>query len=345
MKERFASRFKSLRKQCGFTQEQLADSFGVTTQAVSKWETGASYPDIELLPKIAAFFGITLDDLLNKETDPEPALGEMRDRCSEAEAGIEDGCVDHNCETDIDNMIEREIEREIEKQIEQQIASSISENMQRAYSGIWSTASGNGSDTHSERTDASNDECVHNPYAGITFNELPNDGVIRVVWCIGNRIVEASEIGDSLKIAVDPASKIKKVEVFGSAAIEGDVSGDVVAHAGVNCGAIAGDVKSGASVSANGGIEGDVNAGGNVNGKGICGDVRAGGNVSCAGVEGDVQAGGNINCEDIGGDARAGRDICCADIGGDVNAGCDVKCGDINGDVRAKSVFSKARDA
>ncbi|APH20379.1 helix-turn-helix domain-containing protein [Clostridium botulinum] len=54
-----------LRKEKAITQEQLANFVGVSTAAVSKWESGASYPDITLLPVIAAFFNVTIDTLLN----------------------------------------------------------------------------------------------------------------------------------------------------------------------------------------------------------------------------------------------------------------------------------------
>ena len=55
----------TLRKEKGITQEQLANFIGVSTAAVSKWESGISYPDITLLPIIATFFNITIDRLLN----------------------------------------------------------------------------------------------------------------------------------------------------------------------------------------------------------------------------------------------------------------------------------------
>lgn len=54
-----------LRKEKGITQEQLGSFIGVSTAAVSKWESGSSYPDITLLPVLAAFFNITIDKLLN----------------------------------------------------------------------------------------------------------------------------------------------------------------------------------------------------------------------------------------------------------------------------------------
>ena len=60
----FSENIKRLRKERDLTQEALADFFGVSFQAVSKWERGESYPDIELLPTISAFFSVSTDDLL-----------------------------------------------------------------------------------------------------------------------------------------------------------------------------------------------------------------------------------------------------------------------------------------
>ena len=58
------SRIKSLRTQRRLTQEQLALVFGVTPQAVSRWELERSYPDLELLPVIANYFAVSTDFLL-----------------------------------------------------------------------------------------------------------------------------------------------------------------------------------------------------------------------------------------------------------------------------------------
>ncbi len=57
----------ALRKQKGLTQEELAQVFGVTNQAVSKWESAQSCPDVALLPEIAAFFGVSVDALMGAE--------------------------------------------------------------------------------------------------------------------------------------------------------------------------------------------------------------------------------------------------------------------------------------
>ena len=54
---------RTYRLQKQVRQEDLAEYLGITTAAVSKWETEASTPDIALLPGIAAYFGVSIDDL------------------------------------------------------------------------------------------------------------------------------------------------------------------------------------------------------------------------------------------------------------------------------------------
>ena len=60
----FSEIFKALRKDKQLTQEQVAEIFGVSPQAISRWETATSYPDITLLPTIASFFETSVDELL-----------------------------------------------------------------------------------------------------------------------------------------------------------------------------------------------------------------------------------------------------------------------------------------
>lgn len=64
MNLKLAENIRRLRQEHGMTQNDLADRLGVSYQAVSRWENRSSYPDIELLPALAALFGVTVDFLL-----------------------------------------------------------------------------------------------------------------------------------------------------------------------------------------------------------------------------------------------------------------------------------------
>lgn len=64
MNIQISNNLKRLRKQREITQEELANFIGVSFQAISKWERNEGYPDITILPTIANFFGVTLDELV-----------------------------------------------------------------------------------------------------------------------------------------------------------------------------------------------------------------------------------------------------------------------------------------
>lgn len=63
----FHEKLQQLRKQKGLTQEELAALLYVSRTAVSKWESGRGYPNIDSLKVIAKFFSVTIDDLLSSE--------------------------------------------------------------------------------------------------------------------------------------------------------------------------------------------------------------------------------------------------------------------------------------
>ncbi len=63
MQIQIGGNIRKLRKRDGRTQEMLADALGVTGQAVSRWEANGSYPDMELIPAIANYFNVTIDEL------------------------------------------------------------------------------------------------------------------------------------------------------------------------------------------------------------------------------------------------------------------------------------------
>ena len=57
-----------LRKLNGYSQEQVAEKIGISRQAYSKWETGATVPDVDKAASLAQVYGVTVDALLKTET-------------------------------------------------------------------------------------------------------------------------------------------------------------------------------------------------------------------------------------------------------------------------------------
>ena len=62
----FHEKLQQLRRECGFSQEDLAEKLSVSRQAISKWESGSAYPEIEKLIQLSEIFGVTLDSLMKE---------------------------------------------------------------------------------------------------------------------------------------------------------------------------------------------------------------------------------------------------------------------------------------
>ena len=62
MQVNIGDRIKNLRKRDGRKQEDLAKALGVTAQAVSRWESNGCYPDMNMIPAIANYFHVSIDD-------------------------------------------------------------------------------------------------------------------------------------------------------------------------------------------------------------------------------------------------------------------------------------------
>lgn len=71
----FGAMIAQLRKEKGMTQLELAQQLGITDKAVSKWERDLSYPDVESIPKIAEFFGVSVDELMQTKVEPKEQPG------------------------------------------------------------------------------------------------------------------------------------------------------------------------------------------------------------------------------------------------------------------------------
>jgi transcriptional regulator with XRE-family HTH domain len=74
LNENLKNNLLRLRKERNVTQEVLAIALDISVQAISKWETGVSLPDIMQLPRIAQFYGVTIDYLFFNEGNTEPAI-------------------------------------------------------------------------------------------------------------------------------------------------------------------------------------------------------------------------------------------------------------------------------
>ena len=86
MKLTIGENIRNYRKKNDLTQEALADRLCVTYQSVSRWEKGATYPDLELLPAISEILGITVDELIGmptieKEKRAKETFDELRREC------------------------------------------------------------------------------------------------------------------------------------------------------------------------------------------------------------------------------------------------------------------------
>ena len=211
-----------LRKEKNMTQEQLANELGISYQAVSKWETGNSCPDISTLPLLADLFEVSIDELFGREAK-NPQEPERVPKAPAADVAL--------------------------------------------------------------------------PW--------PDDNTLHAVLFVGHSLVgHDGGRGESL---------------FSRKQIQFQYEGPAL------------NVQSDFTVHVDGVIQGNVNAGGDVNCEAVYGGVRAGGDVNCDDVGGGVEAAGDVNCDDVGGAVNAGGDVNCDRVIGTVNAGGDVNCEGLDG--------------
>lgn len=85
---------RQLRRRDKRTQEALAEALGVTAQAVSRWESGGSYPDMNLIPSIANYFGVSIDELFGYTNQREQRIDDLVTQIYEMK--WKNNGVDHN---------------------------------------------------------------------------------------------------------------------------------------------------------------------------------------------------------------------------------------------------------
>lgn len=118
---------------------------------------------------------------------------------------------------------------------------------------------------------------------------LPEDDTVRVLQCVGNRIVECREKNGedkmpslSLKMPEPGKNPDVQIEIWGNAEIDGDVCGSASAGGNLNCQ----------------NVNGNATAAGNMHCHTVNGSVSAAGNAKCHSVQGDIYAGGNVRSRD-----------------------------------------------
>ncbi len=96
MELKIGETIRALRKQQGRTQENLAEALGITFQAVSRWESGLAYPDMELVPAIANYFGVSIDELFGYDGERQQKIDTLIEMIREKNKlnNGEDVCID-----------------------------------------------------------------------------------------------------------------------------------------------------------------------------------------------------------------------------------------------------------
>lgn len=246
------------RKEKGMTQEALAQTLGVTNQAVSKWESDQNFPDVTLLPRIADLFEISLDTLFGREF-----------RTAQAPSGAELPAAAEQVPMVVDGLPWRD-DRTLRVVI---------------YKG------------HTLLKNTPDLRDITFRYEGEALN-ISSQISVSCGEVHGNVDAGTAVNCENVMGHVDAGTNVNCGNVEGNVDAGTDVKcgtvmGSVDAGCSVECHQVGGDVDAGTDVKC-GDVTGDVDAGADVRCGDVTGDVDAGGNVECGIVHGDVDAGGKV---------------------------------------------------
>ena len=265
MNEILGNNIMTLRKANGLTQEQLASALGISFQAVSKWETGNSCPDISTLPLLADLFSVSVDQLIGRV----PLMGlpeEEKQQAPEAEPAdapdAEPGPVLSLPWPDDDSF----------------------------YMVLFHGHTLIGSQEEREKK-----TCFEFQYEGPAQN-IFSDFSVQVDGDVEGSVKAGAEVrcGD-VGGNVDAETGVDCGDVGGSVKAGGgvncgDVGGSVSAGGSVNCGDVDGSVSAGGNVDCND-VDGNVNAGAGVSCDEVGGSVYAGTSAKVESAGGRVFSG------------------------------------------------------
>ena len=278
----FGKRIRELRHKAELSQEQLAEKFGVSVQAVSKWECSQSYPDIELMKDIAGTFGVTVDYLLNGEKQYTavtnydfPDDGKLRIVQFKGNKLLHCDEYDPNVMISVDTSYVKEC---------------AAENLQLDVE-IWGSA----------RID------------GDLYGNVSAGGSVTCDNINGGVNAGGGISCDNINGRVNAGGGISCDNISGGVNAGGgvnceNVSGSVNAGGNESCGDVGGNVSSGGKVEC-GDIDGNAEAKGDINCGDIEGNAKSDGNITCGDIEGDVFCKGNIRCEDIEGSVTCEKTV------------------------------------
>jgi transcriptional regulator with XRE-family HTH domain len=241
-----------LRKDRGVTQDVLAAALDISVQAISKWETGVSLPDIMQLPRIAKFYGVTIDYLFYHEGNDQPIIN----------GNIPDDNKMRIIQFYGNKMLNAELwDRD------KTILLKIPDEFRNSYPGlqlnteIWGNAD--------IRGDVSGYvECGGGLNCGNIGQYVEAGGGINC----GN-IGQYAECGSGMN-----CGNIGQNAESGGSINCGNIGGNVECGGSINCGDIAGDAQNGNDISCNN-IGGKVTCEGNIRCKEIKGDVNCEGDI------------------------------------------------------------------